>query len=164
MTNAGENERGSELAMSAEKTLRLIASLPAPDGLVERVQAGLKGAPRRARVLGWPEAVTPGAWMRSGALRTAAAAAIVCVVAGGGWQIYSRVVPAPGPNVVAMPARVGNQGGFANASAVRKPDTLTGPVVPQAAGPQTKTASQGQAANGTKHRKAKATPAISQPK
>jgi hypothetical protein len=136
-----ENER----LTSAEKTLRLIASLPAPEGLVERVQAGLRAAPRSGRVLGWP-----GAWMRSGALKTAAAAAIVCVVVGGGWRIYSRVAPGPATNVVAMPARVGNQGGFSNAGASRKPDTLTGPVVPQAAPHALGTAS------GPKHGKATA--------
>jgi hypothetical protein len=131
MSTAREYERGRERATSAEETLRLIARLPPPEGLVERVQAGLRVAPRRARVLRWPRALEQGAWMRSRALKTAAAAAIVCVVVGGGWRIYSRVAPAPTANVVTMPARVG-QTGFSTAGASRKPDTLTGPVVPSA--------------------------------
>jgi hypothetical protein len=54
---------------SFEDTLRLIAHLSAPEGLEERVQAGLRAAPRaasgKARVLRWP--MTPrleNAWMR----------------------------------------------------------------------------------------------------
>jgi len=67
---------------SAEVTLRLIARLPAPEGLEDRVMAGLKTAPRAARVLHWPAVLQPAtSWMRG-----AAAAAIVFVVAGGGWE------------------------------------------------------------------------------
>ena len=36
---------------SAEETLRLIANLPAPDGLEDRVHAALNAMPRRSRVL-----------------------------------------------------------------------------------------------------------------
>ncbi len=80
-------------ANTVDATLRLIANLPAPEGLAERVQAGLRAemlsAPRRARVLQWPSALRPG----HGLMRSAAAAAIVAVVAGGGWSVYSRVQP-----------------------------------------------------------------------
>lgn len=31
----------------AEETLRVLSRLPAPEGLVQRVQAGLEAAPRR---------------------------------------------------------------------------------------------------------------------
>jgi len=63
-------------AGEAEETLRLIARLPAPVGLEDRVHAGLRSAPRSARVLAWPAAFSPaGGW-----LRAAAAAAIVFVV------------------------------------------------------------------------------------
>lgn len=113
----------------AEKTLRLVAGLPAPDGLADRVHAGLRAAPR-PRLLQWPTALMPRGWMTSPALRGAAAAAIVCVVAGGGWRIYSRVQTpaAPTANVIPMPARVGAQG-FSNAGAMRTPDTLNKPVL-----------------------------------
>ncbi|HEV2484373.1 MAG TPA: hypothetical protein VGT08_02480 [Terracidiphilus sp.] len=108
----------------AETTLRLIATLPAPDGLEDRVMAGLKAAPRTARVLHWPEMLQPtGSWIRG-----AAAAAIVFVVTGGGWGIYTRVQPA---RVIAMPPRTGAAGGFSNAGAMRTPQTLNGPVVDQ---------------------------------
>ena len=114
----------------AEKTLRLVAGLPAPEGLVERVQEGVRRAPR-GRLLEWPMALMPGRWVGVQALRGAAAAAIVCVVAGGGWRIYTRVqTPAvPTANVVVMPARVGTQGAFSNAGAMRTPDTLNKPVL-----------------------------------
>jgi hypothetical protein len=101
--------------------LRLIARLPAPAGLEDRLNAGLRSAPRRAPVLAWPHgSPLAGAWMRG-----AAAAAIVCVVAGGGWGICSRVQPAQG--IVApqndVPAK------FSSSEAIRRPQTLEGPVV-----------------------------------
>jgi len=108
----------------AEKTLRLIASLPAPEGLEGRVHHSLRAAPRRARVLAWPASFTPaGGWLRG-----AAAAAIVFVVAGGGWGIYSRVQPGQPAAESVMP-HVGAPGGFSEGGAVRRPPTLVGPVV-----------------------------------
>ncbi len=120
----------------AEKTLLLVASLPAPEGLVDRVQEELRAAPR-GHLLQWPNALLPGAWGLSPALRGAAAAAIVCIVAGGGWRIYSHVQTpaAPTANVVVMPARVGIKGGFSNAGAMRTPDTLAKPVLTHAVTP-----------------------------
>ena len=117
---------------SAEDTLRLLANLPAPEGLVERVQISLRTAPRTASVLQWPVALRPAdGWMHGAAMRGAAAAAIVCVVAGGGWSIYSRVPPyaPPAAKAITMPARVGSSGGFSSAGAMRKPETLNGPVL-----------------------------------
>lgn len=115
--------------VSGEDTLRLIATLPAPDGLVERVQGGLRHAPRPARILRWPLRPS-GSWMHSSMMRGTAAAAIVCVVAGGGWRIYSRVQPPAAAKVVVMPARaVPGTGGFSQAGARRVPDTLQGPVL-----------------------------------
>lgn len=118
---------------SGEETLRLIAGLPAPDGLEDRVHAALHAAPRRGRVLAWPTAVHPdNGWMRA-----VAAAAIVFVVAGGGWGVYTRVqqghpgkVSAP---VIVMPARLPAAGGFSGAGAMRTPQTLPGPIVRQPA-------------------------------
>jgi len=109
---------------SAEATLRLLANLPAPKGLEDRVIAGLKTAPRTARVLHWPARLYPtGSWVRG-----AAAAAIVFVVAGGGWGIYTRVQPSQTTKVIVMP-RAGAGGGFSNAGAMRTPQTVNGPVV-----------------------------------
>ena len=109
---------------SAETTLRLIANLPAPNGLEDRVIAGVKATPRTARVLHWPSRLYPtGSWMRG-----AAAAAIVFVVAGGGWGIYTRVQPSQTTKVIVMP-RAGAGGGFSNAGAMRTPQTVNGPVV-----------------------------------
>ena len=118
-------------ADSGEDTLRLIAGLPAPEGLAERVQSGLRNAPQAGRVLRWRGPLMPrGGWMHSSVARGAAAAAIVCVVAGGGWTVYSRVSPASTAKVIEMRQGVGaNRGGFAPAGAKRVPETLQGPVL-----------------------------------
>jgi len=108
----------------AEKTLRLIASLPAPVGLEDRVRASLRTAPRSARIFAWPRPFSPaGGWLRG-----AAAAAIVCVVAGGGWGVYSRVQPGQPVQGGSVPG-VGLPGGFSEGGAVRRPQTLVGPLV-----------------------------------
>jgi hypothetical protein len=113
---------------NAEETLRMIARMPAPQGLVDRVQAGLRTAPRRSVFLNGSGFGLNG-WMYSPLVRGCAAAAIVLLVAGGGWSIYSRVQPSSSAKVIVMPARVGNSGGFSNAGAMRTPDTLNGPVL-----------------------------------
>ena len=118
----------------AEETLRLIANLPAPDGLEDRVHAALNAVPRRSRVLAWPRALRA----ESGWMRGAAAAAIVFVVAGGGWGVYSRVqstqVAQNQPaKVIVMPARTPVSGGFSGAGAMRTPVTLPGPKAPEPA-------------------------------
>ena len=113
------------LSSPGEDTLRLIANLPAPEGLEARVHAGLRAAPRRGRVLAWPRALHP----ENGWIRTAAAAAIVFVVAGGGWGIYTRVQQNQPAKVIVMPLRVPAAGGFSSAGAIRTPETLPGPTV-----------------------------------
>jgi hypothetical protein len=114
----------------AERTLRLIASLPAPEGLEDRVRAGLRSTPRTPRLLAWPAAFSSSERLSpvSGWMRSAAAAAIVCVVAGGGWSIYSRVQPGQIPRGVVVP-HVGAPGGFSAAGTARLPLTLNGPAV-----------------------------------
>ncbi len=133
------------ISSSAEETLRLIASLPAPAGLEDRVQATLRLAPNRAperqvfvagvarsgRVLAWPKGLNPQSdWMIRDWMRTAAAAAIVFVVAGGGWGVYTHVQNAQQgqpAKVIIMP-RVMQPGGFSGAGAMRTPQTLPGPA------------------------------------
>ena len=111
-------------ASSAEETLQLIARLPAPEGLEDRVKTGLKTAPRAGRILHWPASLRPTAsWVRG-----AAAAAVVFVVAGGGWGIYMRVQPSQPARVIVMP-HAGAGGGFSSAGAMRTPQTLNGPLV-----------------------------------
>jgi hypothetical protein len=110
---------------TGEETLRLIASLPAPAGLEDRVHSVLRSAPHQARVLSWPEHLSP----RRGWMRTAAAAAIVFVVVGGGWGVYSRVERSQPVKVIVMPSRMPAAGGFSSAGAIRTPETLPGPVV-----------------------------------
>src|ERR1035437_10280252 len=114
-----------DVSSPAETTLRLIAKLPASEGIEDRVMAGVKAAPRGARVLHWPEVLQPaGGWMRS-----AAAAAIVFVVAGGGWGVYSRVQQPQQARVIVLPPHGPAQVGFSSAGAMRTPQTLNGPVL-----------------------------------
>lgn len=108
----------------AEETLRLIAHLPVPQGLEDRVRATLHARPRRGRILSWPSVPR----LESNWMRSAAAAAIVFVVAGGGWGIYSHMQP-PQAKVIVMPMHVAPQGGFSSAGAMRTPKTLNGPMV-----------------------------------
>ena len=119
---------------SVEDTLRLLASLPAPVGLEDRIHAGLRASqlsqPHRARFLAWPAALRPeGNWMQSAMVRSAAAAAIVMVVAGGGWGVYSRVQPHPTAKAIVLAPRPAVSGGFASGGAMRTPQTLNGPVL-----------------------------------
>jgi len=175
---------------SSEETLRLIAQLPAPEGLAERVQAGLRAAslsasnPVRARILHWPVALQldnawmrsdwmRSDWMRSAWMRSAAAAAIVFVVAGGGWGIYSRVAPAPQARGIALP-HVAAPGGFSGAGAMRTPQTLNGPTVvhpavvhpapaPQAAKPAARAAAKSNQAALHRDKSAAANKTAAQP-
>ena len=114
---------------SGEETLRLIVRLPAPEGLEERVHAALRAEPRGARVLAWPARVHWNQHSESGWMRTAAAAAIVFVVVGGGWGVYMRVQQGQPAKVILMPTR----GGFGGAGAKRTPQILPGPTVNQPA-------------------------------
>lgn len=102
----------------AEETLHLIANLPAPDGFAERLRGRLRETPavpvRAGRVLSWPSAV----W------RGAAAAAIVCAAAGGAWGVYRQVAPVAAARNAAPQVRVRPEGGFANAGAMRTPDSV----------------------------------------
>lgn len=111
----------------AEDTLRLIASLPAPDGLADRVQLSLRNTPKSGRLLAWPIAL--GGY--GNALRSVAAAAIVCVVVGGGWRIYSAVQPHASARVLVMPiARPANS--FSIGASVHTPDPRVGSHEPDA--------------------------------
>lgn len=116
---------------SLDETLRLVAHAPLPDGLADRVQARLDArsasTARRGRVLAWP--VAPVSKTGSNWMRTAAAAAIVFVVAGGGWGVYSRIQPWPAAKGAVPIPHVAAPGGFSNAGAMRTPQTLNGPVL-----------------------------------
>jgi hypothetical protein len=118
-TNGASRAAGSD----ADETLRLIAGLPAPEGLEDRIHEVLRSAPRRGQLLSWPRQP----FARHDWMRAAAAAAIAFVVVGGGWGVYSRVQQGQ----PAMPAHVAAPGGFSGAGAIRTPQTLNGPVLAQ---------------------------------
>ena len=141
------NPNRRDLSGSGEDTLRLIANLPAPDGLADRVKAGLASAPEAGRILMWRGPLRPpSGWMYTTLARGAAAAAIVGIVAGGGWRIYSHVQPASSANMIVMPARTGQQsGGFSSAGAKRVPETLQGPVLKHPTTPEVDVVQKSQA-------------------
>lgn len=161
MNSERKNEFSSGPISAAEESLRLIAKLPAPEGLVDRVQQSLRRAPRRARVFEWPST-----YRYAVAMRGAAAAAIVLMVAGGGWSIYSHVQPLPAGPVVVAPARIGGNG-FSSAGAMRKPDSPSGPVLTHAVTPPAVAAvEKAHPKVAPKHakKKSKAVPVIAQPR
>jgi hypothetical protein len=132
--NAMSSDSG---ASSGEDTLRLIAGLPAPAGLEERVHRALREAPRElrggGRVLAWPQRfrarIASGSALDSNWMRAAAAAAIVFVVVGGGWGVYSRVQPGQAGKVLVMPQLEPSSRGLSGSGAVRTPVTIPGPKV-----------------------------------
>ena len=146
MNISKQNQFANEASSPAEATLRLIARLSAPEGLEERVQAGLRTAAlaelTKARILRWPVALRlDNDWMQNLA-RAAAAAAIVAVVVGGGWSVSSRFQSAQPSSAIAVPLRGAGQtgqAGFSSAGAMRTPQTLNGPIVahPATASPET---------------------------
>jgi hypothetical protein len=127
-------QENTEVGRTGEQTLRVIANLPAPEGLADRVQTRLRTAPRSARVFYWPLASAPGGWGYGQAFRGAAAAAIVCVVVGGGWRIYSHVQPAASARVIVMPTTPSPARGFSTAGSVHTPDPR--PVLTHQAEPE----------------------------
>ncbi len=129
-----KSNSSADAMRNAEDTLRLIASLPAPEGLEDRMIEGLRSAPRQSRVLSWPGAISSSRDL----LRTAAAAAIAFVIVGGGWGVYSRVQPGSATATMPQPA-TGN--GFSNAGAVRVPQTLAAPQAVQPTSANQKTVS-----------------------
>jgi hypothetical protein len=138
----GSREQAAASSSDFELTLRLLARLSAPEGLEERVEASLRAAPRAttspARILRWPVALE-NSWVRA-----AAAAAILAVMLGGGWGVYSLVQPVrplqPARAVAAPPHLATPGGGFSNAGAMRTPHTLNGPVVAPQSKPEAKPA------------------------
>ena len=130
LSTHNEFDRNAIVA-DAEKALRRIATLPAPEGIEERVKAGLRTPPRQADVIRWPFAAGHrNGWMHSSAMRAVAAAAIVVVVAGGGWEVYSHIRVAPEPAAIATPQPIDGRSGLAAASAMRTPQTLDRPKAP----------------------------------
>jgi hypothetical protein len=138
INKAMQTNDSAALASSVDATLRLIAELPAPVGLEDRIHASLRAeliwrtrfVMPRAEVLAWPDSRSTGSRrLHSSLLRTAAAFAIVAIVLGGGWGIASRIQTAATAKGAPLPNRAVGPGGFSSAGAMRTPQTLHGPVV-----------------------------------
>jgi len=121
MDAASEGKR-----LEAEETLRLLATLPPPEDLADRVHARLASAavapPRRGF---WSY------WLPAQRFQFAAAAALMLAVVGSTWGVYHQhsqlgaTAPAPHP---AAPAPAAS--GFGTAGTVRVPPTLNPIKVP----------------------------------
>lgn len=120
----------------AEHTLRLVAQLPAPQGLEARLRQQLQAAPAASRILSWPAVRRRAEWRRS-----AAAAALVAAICGGSWAVYAHVQPSQSLRAVELP-RVNGASGFSSAGAMRTPQTLAPAAAPQAAQPDGKSATK----------------------
>lgn len=132
MNSTGNNPNSSGFGSSTsaeaalkdlDATLRLLAKLPAPTGLEDRLFAGALETPRKGRILKWPQPLYARDWVRS-----IAAAAIVLAVGGGGLGIYAHVQNQPA-RVLVAPRTIFQPGGFSSAEMIRRPQTLNGPVV-----------------------------------
>ncbi|HEV2324120.1 MAG TPA: hypothetical protein VGS10_09230 [Terracidiphilus sp.] len=110
-----------------DATLHLLAKLPVPAGLEDRIFATALRSPRKARILEWPRPLYARDWVRG-----IAAAALVIAVGGGGWGIYAHVQPNEPARVVVAPQPMFHPGGFSSAEMIRRPQTLNGPVVKKA--------------------------------
>lgn len=110
-----------------DETLRLLARVEVPEGLAERVKARLK----QGEVIQWPEKQSTATSQAATWMKRAAAAAIVFVVSGGSWFVYTGVNSAAA-GAGAKPVVIESQkpGEFGNAGAMRKVDPLTAPVAP----------------------------------
>ncbi|HEV2133280.1 MAG TPA: hypothetical protein VGR47_03375 [Terracidiphilus sp.] len=133
------NANGSHSPASADatlkdldSTLRLLAKLPIPAGMEDRVFAGVLASPRKAKVLEWPQPLHARDWVRS-----VAAAAIVLAVGSGGWSIYAHVEQNQPASGIVATRPVFPAGGFSSADMIRRPQTLNGPIVKK---PETVTA------------------------
>ncbi len=128
MSLSKQNDQDAGL-VDVDRSLRLVASLPAPAGIEERVKAGLRVAPIATGVIGWPLTPLRASWAEASYMRAAAAAAIVMVVAGGGWGVFARFGPAPIPAAEAVQQRIHEGGGLSPAGAMRTPKTVEGPAI-----------------------------------
>ena len=110
-----------------EATLHLLAKLPAPAGLEDRLFTGVMAAPRKERLFEWPRPLSARDWVRG-----IAAAALVLAVGGGGWGIYAHVQPNEPAQGILATHPMFHPGGFSSADMIRRPQTLKGPVVKKA--------------------------------
>ncbi|HEX8712586.1 MAG TPA: hypothetical protein VF730_11990 [Terracidiphilus sp.] len=110
-----------------DATLRLMATLPVPAGLEDRVFSSVLAAPRSSHILEWPRPLYARDWVRS-----VAAAVMVLAIGGGGWGIYSRVQQNQRPSAITTQRTVPEAGRFSSAEMIRRPQTLNGPVVTKA--------------------------------
>jgi hypothetical protein len=115
------HESGSE----AEETLRLLARLPAPEGLNDRIHSRLEMTTRPARRSFLASIWS--LWMPAQRLQFAGAALLVLAVAGSTWSVYHTSNRAG--NVTPVPP-AGPSTSFGSAGAERVPQTLKPIKVP----------------------------------
>jgi hypothetical protein len=127
-----ETGQGMEFGHEAEETLRLLAELPPPAELTDRVHQRLamernaQGMPERRGF--WS------LWMPARRLQFAGAAVLMMAVAGSTWSVYHQhsqaSAGAPVTPVAAHGSSPDGAGGFGSAKVERKPPTLNPIKVP----------------------------------
>lgn len=124
MTQTPHNPMQSD--REPEETLRLVAQLPSPDGLEDRVHQRLHVSQRHLPARGFWSL-----WKPAQRLQYAAAAALVLALAGSVWKVYH---PAHGAIVIQPAPQSGSPStpgsGFGTAGAERHPGTLAPIKVP----------------------------------
>jgi hypothetical protein len=132
------NESGYESRHEAEETLRLVAQLPAPEELTERVHRRLHAASTSGRRGFWS------LWMPAQRLQFASAALLVVAVAGSAWTVRHAVrggaatgqpaLQSSGQSIVQQPARqpAPQASGFSTAGSEARPASLSPIKVPPA--------------------------------
>jgi hypothetical protein len=125
-------QRSDHLDREAEQTLRMVAELPPPSELTDRVHQRLSHA--RASM---PRRRFWSFWLPAQRLQFAGAAALVVVFVGSTWSVYyskTSHVKRGAPIGVAAPQGpvAPASGGFGTAGAERHPSTLTPIEVPPA--------------------------------
>lgn len=156
IANGSVADDSAQALQQLDATLHLLANLPVPAGLEDRVFAGVLASPRGARVLHWPRPFYTQDWMRG-----IAAAVIVLAVGGGGWGIYSHVERNAPAQVEVTPRRIQQPGAFSSAGVMRRPQTITGPEVnkPAADAPKAQAAAEAVKTPAAKKKIAKKHPA-----
>ena len=126
------NASGRDAGQNAEETLRLLAELPPPAELTDRVHRRIAEAQVTPERQGFWSL-----WMPVQRFQFAGAAVLVIAVAGSVWSVYHRhpqagtatQIPSSAPQVATPGA--GAAGGFVPAGAERVPPTLKPIQVPQ---------------------------------
>lgn len=138
MINSSPSSNYPQASGDPEATLRLLAQLPPPEGLADRVHRNLAAAPDPA-----PAPRFWSLWLPAHRLQFAGAAVLVTAMAASSWTILESRRPTSPAAKTAVPGTAADSGrsAFSSADAERHPATLKPIKVPSAVPPAPKTSS-----------------------